>query len=105
KAYKQNDVESKILINDSIGDVPVMLISLYSENSRAFDRTIDGKILDFEYVDGKIIDIQTSSEWNYGGLAVSGDNVGEQLERLPIEPGFWFEWVAFHPETLVYGDA
>ncbi len=105
KAYKQNDVESKILINDSIGDVPVMLVSLYPENSRAFDRMVDGKILDFEYVDGKIIDIQTRSEWNYGGLAVSGDNVGEQLERLPIEPGFWFEWVAFHPETLVYGDA
>jgi hypothetical protein len=104
KAYKQNDVESKILINDSIGDVPVMLVSLYSENSRAFDRTIDGKILDFEYVHGKIIDIQTRSEWNYDGFAVSGYYMGEQLERLPIEPGFWFEWVAFHPKTLVYGD-
>ena len=24
---------------------------------------------------------------------------GEQLKRIPMEPGFWFEWVAFHPDT------
>jgi len=104
KAYKQNDVESQIVINDSIGSVPVMLMSLYSENSRAFERTIDDKVLDFEFVDGKIVDLQTNSEWNYDGLAISGEFDGKQLDRLPIEPGFWFEWVAFHPQTLVYGD-
>ena len=104
KAYKQNDIESQIVINDSIGSVPVMLISLYSENSRAFERTIDEQILDFEFVDGEIVDLQTNSEWNYDGLAISGEFEGKQLERLPIEPGFWFEWVAFHPQTLVYGD-
>jgi hypothetical protein len=104
KAYKQNDIESQILINDSIGDVPIMLVSLFSENSRAFERTIDGQILDFKYSDEKIIDIQTNSEWNYDGLSISGQNKGKQLDRLPIEPGFWFEWVAFHPQTLVYGD-
>ena len=30
---------------------------------------------------------------------------GMQLKRMPIEPGFWFEWVAFHPQTLVYDGA
>ena len=104
KAYKQNDVESQIVINDSIGSVPVMLMSLYSENSRAFERTIDDKVLDFEFIDGKIVDLQTNSEWNYDGSAISGEFDGKQLDRLPIEPGFWFEWVAFHPQTLVYGD-
>jgi len=104
KAYKQNDVESQIVINDSIGSVPVMLVSLYSENSRAFERTIDDKVLDFEFIDGKIVDLQTNSEWNYDGLAISGEFDGKQLDHLPIEPGFWFEWVAFHPQTLLYGD-
>jgi len=28
---------------------------------------------------------------------------GTQLTRMPMDPGFWFEWVAFHPETQVYG--
>jgi len=104
KAYKQNDIESNIIINDFIGDTPLMLISLYSENSRAFERTINGKVLDFEYTDGKIFDSQTNSEWNYDGLSISGQHQGVQLERMPIEPGFWFEWFAFHPQTLVYGD-
>ncbi|AJM92225.1 DUF3179 domain-containing protein [Nitrosopumilus piranensis] len=104
KAYKQSDIESKTIINDSIGDVPLVLMSLYSENSRAFERTINGQVLEFEYSNGKIIDIQTNSEWNYDGFAISGQYEGKQLQRMPIEPGFWFEWVAFHPQTLVYGD-
>ena len=104
KAYKQNDIESNTILNDSIGTIPVMLISLFSENTRAFERTLDDQILDFAYVDNKIIDIQTNSVWNYDGLSISGKYAGQQLERLPIEPGFWFAWIAFHPETLVFGD-
>ena len=103
KAYKQNDIESSVIINDSVGDIPVMLVSLFSENSRIFDRTVNDKVLDFAYSNGKIFDTLTNSEWNYDGLAISGQYKGEQLQRMPINPGFWFEWVAFHPETLVYG--
>jgi len=104
KAYKQNDIESMTIINDSIGETPVMLVSLFSQNARAFERTLGGQVLDFVYVDNKIIDTQTNSEWNYDGLSTSGEYEAQQLERMSIEPGFWFEWVAFHPETLVYGD-
>jgi len=103
KAFRQNDIESNIVINDSVGEIPVMLVSLFSQNSRAFERTVDGEILNFVYSDGKILDSQTGSEWGYGGLAISGDYNGVQLKRMAIEPGFWFEWVAFHPNTLVFG--
>ncbi|MDC4231910.1 MAG: DUF3179 domain-containing protein [Nitrosopumilus sp.] len=104
KAYKQNDIESNVIVNDSIGNTPVMLVSLFSENTRVYDRMINDQVLDFVYADDAIFDTQTNSEWNYDGLSLSGEYEGEQLQRLPIEPGFWFEWVAFHPETLVYGD-
>ncbi len=104
KSYKQNDIESNVVINDIIGDTPVMLTSLFSQNSRAFERILDDQILNFEYVDGKILDSQTNSEWNYDGLAISGKYEGSQLDRMPINPGFWFAWVAFHPDTLVFGD-
>ena len=80
-----------------------MLVSLFSQNSRAFERTLNGEVLEFEISDNKIIDTSTNSEWNYDGLSISGMFEGEQLKRVPIEPGFWFEWVAFHPDTLVYG--
>ena len=104
KAYKQNDIESNIVINDSIGKTPIMLVSLFSQNSRAFERIIDDDILDFVYSNDKIFDSQTNSEWNYDGLAISGEYEGRQLNRMTIEPGFWFEWVAFHPNTLIFGD-
>ena len=103
KAYKQNDIESNIIINDYVGKTPIMLISLFSQNSRAFERIIDDEILDFVYSNDKIFDSQTNSEWNYDGLAISGEYEGRQLNRMAIEPGFWFEWVAFHPNTLIFG--
>ena len=104
KANKQNDIETKVIINDTIGETPILLVSLFSENSRAFVRIVDDKILDFVHSDGKIFDTQSNSEWNYDGLAISGEYEGSQLNRMSIEPGFWFAWVAFHPDTLVFGD-
>jgi hypothetical protein len=102
KAYKQNDVEIKKIINDDIGNTSLMLVSLFSQNSRAFDRTLNGEILEFEFVDDKIMDTKTKSEWNYDGIAISGPLEGDKLTRMSIEPGFWFEWVAFHPQTEVW---
>jgi len=104
KAYKQSDIESHIIINDFIGETPVMLISLFPQNTRAFERILDDKLLDFVYSNDRIFDSQTNSEWNYDGLAISGEYEGKQLQRMAIEPGFWFEWVAFHPNTLIFGD-
>lgn len=102
KAYKQFDIHNNVVINDRIGDTPILLVSLYTGNARAFDRTVDDKVLEFEYSNGKILDTQTGSEWNYDGIAITGELQGKKLERLPFSPGFWFEWFAFHPETLVY---
>ncbi|RNJ79141.1 MAG: DUF3179 domain-containing protein [Nitrosopumilus sp. H8] len=103
KAYRQADIEAESVINDSVGGVPLVLASMYEQNMRVFERTVDGKILDFDDTGGAMVDSQTGSEWNYDGLAVSGDYIGEQLRRMPIQPGFWFEWVAFHPGTQLYG--
>lgn len=104
KAYKQLDVESFIVINDQVNNEPILLASLFSGNVRAFDRTIDNEVLDFTSKDNKIFDTKTNSEWNYDGVAVSGDLVGTELNRLSFSPGFWFEWVAFHPQTEMYSE-
>jgi len=102
KAYKQSDIESKVVINDKINEQQIVLISMYTGNARAFDRNINGQVLEFVFSDGKIIDLQTSSEWSYDGIAISGELEGVEMNRLPFNPGFWFEWVAFHPETEIY---
>ena len=48
KAFKQNDVESNTVINSEINNIPVLLISIFSENARAFERTVEGKVLEFD---------------------------------------------------------
>ncbi|UVS70382.1 DUF3179 domain-containing protein [Nitrososphaera viennensis] len=111
KAYKLQDVEDKHVINDEIDAKPVALFSVYSFGARLFDRTLlddddndgDGKVvLDFRYQDGKIMDAQTSSVWDFDGRAIEGPLKGKQLSRLPFDEGFWFEWAAFHPETELH---
>lgn len=104
KAFPQDTIESQRAINDNVGDISVLLVSEFDQNTRVFDRTVNGDVLEFEYVDDMLIDVKTKSQWNYDGEAISGALTGEKLKRLSIHPGFWFEWVAFHPETLLYGD-
>jgi hypothetical protein len=102
RAYKLSDLESSKVVNDKVGKADVLLVSLYPEMVRVFDRDLDGKMLDFAFSDGKIIDKETNSQWNREGLAVAGSMKGAQLQRISINPGFWFEWAAFHPTTDIY---
>ncbi|NOJ26418.1 MAG: hypothetical protein DA330_00185 [Nitrososphaera sp.] len=60
--------------------------------------------MEYDVNTSKIFDKQTGSEWNFDGLAISGGMKGEQLTRIPFDEGFWFEWVAFHPETKLYAN-
>ncbi len=105
KAYKQKDIESNKVINDFVGTTPIVLLSKYDQNSRIFQRTVGDTILEFVYDDGLLIDSETKSMWTYDGMAISGPLAGTILQRMPIHPGFWFEWVAFHPDTIVYGES
>jgi Protein of unknown function (DUF3179) len=83
---------------------PIVLFSLYPFMVKSYDPVVDGQILEFNYnsKDVNFVDKQTSSLWNFEGKAISGQMKGKQLTRLPFDEGFWFEWVAFHPETELY---
>jgi hypothetical protein len=102
RAYPIQQIEDNHIINDEIGDRKIVLMSFYPFMARPYDRSVDGLVLDFEYDGGKVIDTQTSSIWNFEGEAIEGEMKGKQLVRLPFDEGFWFEWVAFHPETSLH---
>jgi hypothetical protein len=104
KAYKLQQIETQKVINDEINGKPVTLFSIHAAMVRAYDRmVVGGKVLEFEYNNNnKITDKQTGSEWNFDGEAVNGPLKGKHLTRLPFDEGFWFEWVAFHPQTAIY---
>jgi hypothetical protein len=104
KAYKISDLEKLKVINDQTNNKSVTLFSLYPLMVRVFDPVLDGRTLIFEYESGNqiITDKQTKSQWNIEGKSVAGQLKGMQLSRLPFDEGFWFEWVAFHPDTKIY---
>ena len=101
RAYKLQQVEDDHVINDEINGKSIALVSLHPFMVRAYDRVVDGQTLEFQYDNGRIID-QTGSVWNFDGEAIEGEMKGKKLTRLPFDEGFWFEWVAFHPETELY---
>jgi len=102
KAYRLSDVESQRVVNDKIGDQDLVIVSTFPHMARAFDSNMNRKTLEFEIKEDKITDIQTGSVWNIEGVAMSGAMKDSKLKRITYDPGFWFEWVAFHPETELY---
>lgn len=105
KAYKLTDIVKQNVINDSIGNKSVLLLSLQPFMARAFDRTVDGKVFEFQFSNGRLTDKQTASEWNFDGEAISGPLQDKHLIRLAVDPSFWFSWAAFHPDTKLYSPA
>jgi hypothetical protein len=113
KAYKQQDIENKKVINDQVNGKPIALFSSYPFMVRAYDPLVEGGgeggqqkivLLQFDYntKNNYFIDKQTGSLWNFEGKAISGQMRGKQLTRLPFDEGFWFEWIAFHPKSALY---
>jgi S-adenosylmethionine synthetase len=111
KTYKLQDIETKKLINDVISeDNKIALVSLQPFMIRVFDRVIENENKDDEIVvdllynetTNNLIDNRTNSKVNFDGKFILGPLENKQLKRLPMDQGFWFEWVAFHPETEVF---
>jgi hypothetical protein len=71
---------------------------------RAFNPVVDDQTLQFRYdsQNNTFIDRQTGSEWDFEGAAINGELKEKELNRLPYDQGYWFEWVAFHPDTKLY---
>ncbi|GAB4201790.1 MAG: DUF3179 domain-containing protein [Wenzhouxiangellaceae bacterium] len=118
KIYPLRAVKEQGLINDMIGDVPVVIMNGralrspldHAEISRsrkvpaatAFCREVDGQVLDFQPIDKAFEDLQTGSRWNIFGQAISGPLQGQQLKALPGGVHFAFAWLAFHPHSGIY---
>lgn len=67
----------------------------------AFDRRLEGRLLEFEFRDGRWRDRATRSEWNLLGEAVSGPLKGKRLAAMPSGVHFAFAWLAFNPESEI----
>jgi hypothetical protein len=73
-------------------------------SAAAYRPSLDGRRLTFGAVDGKIIDVETSSVWDVFGRTVDGPLQGRDLEPVPSGNHCWFAWSVFQPETRVVAD-
>jgi hypothetical protein len=67
----------------------------------AFERRLDGRVLELEARDGRYFDRETGSQWNLLGEAVSGPLKGRRLPALDSGVHFAFAWLAFNPQSEI----
>ncbi|MFQ6011081.1 MAG: DUF3179 domain-containing (seleno)protein [Nitrososphaerales archaeon] len=100
KAYAKDSVVKSEVIND-VFEGRFLFIAMDPETKviRILDRVVEGELLTFEILDGKLIDHETSTEWSFSGEALSGVHAGKTLDRLDNGPHFWFAWAAFNTNS------
>ncbi|MDA2933938.1 DUF3179 domain-containing protein, partial [Acidobacteria bacterium AH-259-D05] len=108
KAYPFSNLGELAVINDEINGEPVLILfERKSQIASAFSRKVNENILILEEtIEGgevMIRDENTGSVWDFEGRAVANEMEGIKLEKLKYHNAFWFAWVDFHPDTLVYG--
>jgi hypothetical protein len=107
KAYPLSTIQAQNPILDFIADTPVIIVVAEDKKSvRAFDRRIDGRELEFfGRPDSKVlrlVDVQTGSDWDFTGKAVSGEYAGRKLKQIYTLNDYWFDWKAYNPDTGIY---
>lgn len=109
RAYPVRMLEYHQLVNDTFGDLPVLIsYDPLSGSPFAYSRRVDGKTLRFG-VSGLLynhnflmFDRETNSLWSqFLGRAIAGPLAGKRLERLPLRQETAGSWVARVGETRV----
>ena len=106
-AYPFSVLNHEPIINDSLdGKDFLVMFDLQSGASVVFERTVEGQTLTFSQNDDEstMTDLETGSIWErMNGTAIDGPLRGTELKRVKSVASFWFGWVDFHPDTIVYG--
>ena len=105
KAYPFSAIEKQSPILDILGGTNIVILLGEDKKSvRAFERTIDGKTLEFfvKPDSAEIVDAETGSSWDFSGKAVGGELSGKQLKKITVLKDYWFDWKTYNPETQLY---
>ena len=111
KAYPVALLQLQRVVNDEVGGAEVVIVAssastdarVYSRQGRTFHLADGGGVasgLPEVIVDSKGVEWRVTEE-----ALVNVEDAGRTLPRVPSHLSFWFGWFAFHPDTLVYGEA
>ena len=106
-AYPLSTLQKQSPIIDVVGSTPIVLALGEDRRSvRAFERTVDGRRLEFfQKTEGDrfaLIDSETGSTWSFEGKAIAGPLSGRQLKKVFVLEDYWFDWRLYHPDTRIY---
>jgi hypothetical protein len=102
KAYRFTDVAANEVINDAMGDYPV-LVWAKEDNFQAYLRKVGHRTLTFQLEGEQLVDAETGSSWDIGrGLATAGPLRGEALQAIPGSTAYDWAWLDFYPDTDFY---
>lgn len=103
KAYDWEGLKTKRLVQDKVGETALLLLS--SEDgisSFAYNRMVNGQILEFDINGDSMVDKKTQSTWTIFGNCIAGELEGTQLENIQIYQQNIRSWKEFHPTSAYY---
>jgi len=104
RAYPFGAVTGEGVINDRVGDLPVVVAAAPDGTLVAYDRRIDGRTLRFVGDSDRHLAADGSRWERTTGRAVDGPHAGRRLRQASDHPPmFWTGWSKFNPGTEVYG--
>jgi Protein of unknown function (DUF3179) len=110
KAYPVKSILNSGLIEDRVGDDPVLIVVGPDHASmRVFRAQLSDETTPLTFVrtaapdpDVLMTDTESSSTWNFHGCAVSGKYKGRCLRPIDSHKDFWFDWLNHNPSTTVF---
>lgn len=106
RAFDWNELVRERVLNDRVGDQPVLLVlGADGASFRAFDARPGGSgpRLELERTadPSRFRDRATGATWDESGLALDGPQAGTRLTAVPAYQEFWHSWQTFRPATTV----
>ena len=102
KAFYYRDVAAAGVINDFVGQIPVMVWA-QDENFHAYIRRVGEQTLTFYMENGLLKDEETDSTWDLSrGLATAGPLQDQGLQAVPSSSAFDWAWQDFYPNSAFY---
>ncbi len=105
RAYRYEDAAEAIIINDMMGELPLLVYTdPVARSSHVFIRQLnDGTVLTFTGDVTTLTDDRTGSVWDpIRGLATEGELRGQALREIPYVSSFDWAWIDFYPHSDFY---